>query len=108
MEGKILAVNYARVHKVPCLGICLGMQVMVIEYCRSVLGWADANSTEFNDSSPHPVVIFMPEINRDGANQRGAACRAVPCRAVPCLALPWRGVAWRGVACRGVSCRVVS
>ena len=54
VEGKIAAVRYARDNKVPYLGICLGMQVAVIEYARNVLGWADANSTEFDKTSKHP------------------------------------------------------
>eukprot|EP00500_Bicosoecida_sp_ms1_P005278 CAMPEP_0203821368 /NCGR_PEP_ID=MMETSP0115-20131106/42942_1 /ASSEMBLY_ACC=CAM_ASM_000227 /TAXON_ID=33651 /ORGANISM="Bicosoecid sp, Strain ms1" /LENGTH=558 /DNA_ID=CAMNT_0050730389 /DNA_START=39 /DNA_END=1712 /DNA_ORIENTATION=- len=63
VEGKILAVNYARTHKVPFLGVCLGMQCAVIEYARNVLGWEGAHSTEFEKDAPHKVVIFMPEIN---------------------------------------------
>eukprot|EP00803_Ostreobium_quekettii_P006616 evm.model.scf_166.16 EVM.evm.TU.scf_166.16 scf_166:111012-113904(+) len=61
IEGKVLAANYARVHNVPYLGICLGMQVAVVEFARSVLGLADANSTEFDSATAHPVVVFMPE-----------------------------------------------
>lgn len=63
VEGKILAANYARTHKVPFLGICLGMQVAVIEFARNVLGLTDANSTEFNAATSHPAVVFMPEIS---------------------------------------------
>lgn len=63
VEGKIAATKYARENKIPFLGVCLGMQVMVIEYARSVLGWEDANSREFDERTTHPVVIFMPEIN---------------------------------------------
>jgi CTP synthase len=61
VEGKITAVQYARENKVPYLGICLGMQVAVIEFARNVLGWADANSTEFDRSSAHPVVGLITE-----------------------------------------------
>ncbi len=61
VEGKIAAVRYARENKVPYLGICLGMQVAVIEYARDVLGWADANSTEFDKSCGHPVVGLITE-----------------------------------------------
>ncbi|MAC23531.1 CTP synthase [Marinobacter sp.] len=61
VEGKIAAVRYARENKVPYLGICLGMQVAVIEYARNVLGWADANSTEFDKTSKHPVVGLITE-----------------------------------------------
>lgn len=61
MQGKILAAKYAREHKIPYLGICLGMQTAVIEYARSVLGLKDANSTEFDPNTKSPCVIFMPE-----------------------------------------------
>lgn len=64
IEGKILAAEYARISSTPYLGICLGLQIAVIEFCRNVLGWSDANSTEFNDNTPHPVVIYMPEISK--------------------------------------------
>lgn len=60
----ILACQYAREQKKPYLGVCLGMQVMVIEFCRHVLGWKGANSAEFDERSPHQVVVFMPEINQ--------------------------------------------
>ncbi|UJJ30795.1 CTP synthase [Halopseudomonas maritima] len=61
VEGKIAAVRYARENKIPYLGICLGMQVAVIEYARNVLGWNDANSTEFDKTSGHPVVGLITE-----------------------------------------------
>jgi CTP synthase len=61
VEGKITAVQYARENKVPYLGICLGMQVAVIEFARNVLGWKDANSTEFDRASGHPVVGLITE-----------------------------------------------
>ncbi|BAT93095.1 hypothetical protein LR48_Vigan05g040000 [Vigna angularis] len=61
VQGKILAAKYAREHNVPFLGICLGMQIAVIEYARSVLGLHDATSTEFNPETKTPCVIFMPE-----------------------------------------------
>ncbi|MNC24444.1 CTP synthase [compost metagenome] len=61
VEGKITAVQYARENKIPYLGICLGMQVAVIEYARNVLGWTDANSTEFDHASTHPVVGLITE-----------------------------------------------
>jgi CTP synthase len=59
VEGKIEAVRYAREHDVPFLGLCLGLQSAVIEFARSVLGYADANSTEFDASTPHPVIDLM-------------------------------------------------
>ena len=58
-EGKIAAVGYARINEIPCLGLCLGMQVMTIEYARNVLGLADAHSTEFNPTTQHPVIDLM-------------------------------------------------
>jgi CTP synthase len=61
IEGKIEAVRYARENKVPFFGICLGMQMAVIEYSRNVLGYADANSTEMNEDTKHPVVNLMEE-----------------------------------------------
>jgi CTP synthase len=60
-KGMILACKYARENNVPYLGICLGFQIAVIEFCRNVLNWKGANSTEFDARSPHPVVVFMPE-----------------------------------------------
>ncbi|KAL2510502.1 CTP synthase family protein [Abeliophyllum distichum] len=61
VKGMMLAAKYARENKVPYLGICLGMQISVIEIARSVLGLEKANSTEFDDNTPNPVIIFMPE-----------------------------------------------
>uniref|UniRef100_A0A7S0RFG2 CTP synthase n=1 Tax=Pyramimonas obovata TaxID=1411642 RepID=A0A7S0RFG2_9CHLO len=61
VEGKISAAKYARESRTPYLGICLGMQVTVIEFCRSKLGMDQAQSMEFNPATPHPVVVFMPE-----------------------------------------------
>lgn len=59
IEGKIAAVGYARMNEIPCLGLCLGMQVMTIEYARNVLGLADAHSTEFNPTTLNPVIDLM-------------------------------------------------
>lgn len=64
VSGMILAAKYARENKVPYLGICLGMQIAVIEFARSVLGLERANSSEFDAQTPDPVVIFMPEGSR--------------------------------------------
>ena len=60
-EGKILAVEYARTHDVPCFGICLGMQMMVIEFARNVLGYADANSSEMDAETTHNVIDMMED-----------------------------------------------
>ena len=79
VEGKIAAIKYAREHKIPFLGICLGMQCTVIEYARDVLGWADANSTEFDEQTVHPVIDLMEE--QRGITQKGGTMRlgAYPC-----------------------------
>ncbi|MDR6981506.1 CTP synthase [Rheinheimera pacifica] len=61
VEGKILAAQYAREHKVPYLGICLGMQVALIEFARNVVGMSHAHSTEFNKDTPYPVVGLITE-----------------------------------------------
>ena len=61
VEGKILAVEYARINRIPFLGICLGMQCAVIEYARNVLGLADAHSAEFMPTGPHQVIYLMKE-----------------------------------------------
>ncbi|MEW6648346.1 MAG: CTP synthase [Pseudomonadota bacterium] len=61
VEGKIQTVRYAREHKVPYLGICLGMQVAVIEYARNMAGFTDAHSTEFRPNTPHPVIALITE-----------------------------------------------
>ncbi|MBP1692823.1 MAG: pyrG [Chloroflexi bacterium] len=60
-EGKILAIRYAREHRIPYLGLCLGMQLMVIELARQVLNNDEVNSTEFDRSTPHPVIDLMPD-----------------------------------------------
>jgi CTP synthase len=60
-EGKIRSAHYARTHKVPYLGLCLGMQLMVVELARFALNSEDANSTEFDRSTPHPVIDLMPD-----------------------------------------------
>ena len=79
VEGKIAAIRYAREHKIPFLGICLGMQCTVIEYARNVLGWKDANSTEFDEHTTHPVIDLMEE--QRGVTQKGGTMRlgAYPC-----------------------------
>lgn len=60
-EGKIIAAQYCREHKIPYLGLCLGMQIAVIEFARHVAGLADANSTELNPDTPNPVIDLMPD-----------------------------------------------
>ena len=83
IEGKIQAVRYAREHGVPYLGICLGMQVAIVEFGRHVLGFGDANSTEFNRATPHPVIALISEWQdqvhgaqtRDEASEKGGTMR---------------------------------
>ncbi len=71
VEGKLMAVQYARENKVPYLGICLGMQSVVIEFARNVLGLKGANSTEFDKASPYPVIGLITEwINAEGAVEK--------------------------------------
>ncbi|MCZ2443771.1 MAG: CTP synthase [Flavobacteriales bacterium] len=78
IEGKIKAIQFAREHKIPFLGICLGMQCAVIEFARHVIGWADANSTEFDPSSSYPVIGFMEGqstgMHKGGTMRLGAYC----------------------------------
>lgn len=73
-EGKIRAIQYAREKGVPYLGICLGMQLAVIEFARHLAGMKDANSTEFNDETEHPVVALITEwLDRDGRVEKRSA-----------------------------------
>jgi len=68
LEGKLMTVRYARENKIPYLGICLGMQSVVIEFARNVLGLDEANSTEFDRKTPHPVIALITEwVNKEGA-----------------------------------------
>jgi CTP synthase len=80
IEGKIEAIKYARENKVPFLGICLGMQCAVIEFGRNVLGYADANSTEMNADTTHPVIAMMEE--QKAIADKGGTMRlgAYPCK----------------------------
>jgi CTP synthase len=83
IEGKIQAVRYAREHGIPYLGICLGMQVAIVEFGRHALGLADANSTEFNRATPHPVIALISEWQdqvhgaqtRDEGSDKGGSMR---------------------------------
>jgi len=91
IEGKICAANFARVNKVPYFGICLGMQIAVIEFARHVAGLENANSSEFDQNTPHPVIYLMREWfdersqtvqKRDDLSDKGATMRlgAYSCR----------------------------
>ena len=83
IEGKLEAARYARENKIPYLGVCLGMQMMVIEYARNVLGLIGANSTEVNAQTPHPVISMLSE--QLGIEDKGGTMRlgAYPCTLVP-------------------------
>ena len=83
IEGKILAAQYAREHQIPYFGICLGMQIAVVEFARHVLGFAGAHSTEMNPQTPHPVIALMEEQlgipNMGGTQRLGKyACAIAP------------------------------
>ncbi len=73
LEGMIIAARYAREHKIPYLGLCLGFQVMVIEFARAILGTNEANSTEFDEATPYPVIDLMPD--QRGVEERGGTMR---------------------------------
>jgi len=79
VEGKIIAVKYARENKLPFFGICLGMQMAVIEYARNVLGLTDAHSTEMNVHTPHPVIDLMEEQKKVTAKGGTMRLGAYPC-----------------------------
>ena len=83
IEGMILAAKYARENKIPFFGICLGMQCLVIEYARDVCGMAKANSTEFDENTPYPVIYLMPE--QMSVEIKGGTMRlgAYPCKLYP-------------------------
>ena len=70
IEGKIIAAHYTRTHDIPTFGICLGMQMMVIEFARNVLGYTDANSKEMDEKTPHNVIDIMEE-QKDITNMGG-------------------------------------
>lgn len=78
-EGKIKAIRYARQNKIPFFGICLGMQLAVVDFAREICGWTDANSLEFNPTTQHPVIALMAE--QRGVVDKGGTMRlgAYPC-----------------------------
>ncbi|MDR2812826.1 MAG: CTP synthase [Puniceicoccales bacterium] len=83
IEGKILAAEFAREHRIPYFGLCLGMQIAAIEFARHVLGYADANSTEMVPETSHPVVHMM--LNQRNIQKKGGTMRlgSYPCKLVP-------------------------
>lgn len=83
IEGKVLAARYAREHRIPYLGLCLGMQIMSVEFARNVLGLEDANSSEFDSATPHPVIDLMPD-QHDVAGMGGTMRLGIyPCHLAP-------------------------
>ncbi len=84
IDGMILAAQYAREHRLPYFGICLGMQIAVIEFARHAAGIADADSGEFNEICKHKVIDFMPgqsdEIDKGGTLRLGACPCVIPAR----------------------------
>ena len=89
IEGKIEAIRFARERKIPFFGICLGMQCAVIEFARNVLGLDDANSTEFDQTTDHPVICTAgrPDVRSSSAEARCGWARSPAC---------WRRTAWPG------------
>ena len=79
IEGKICAIRYARTHRLPFLGLCLGMQLAIVEFARNVVGYNDANSIELDPSTSHPVIALMPDQN--GVEDIGGTLRlgSYPC-----------------------------
>lgn len=89
IAGKILAIQYARQEGVPFLGICLGMQMAVVEFARHVLGWAEAHSTEIQPDTPYPVIDLMPEQREITAKGGTMRLGAYPCE-IRRATLAWR------------------
>ncbi len=80
IDGKLLAIRYAREHRVPYLGLCLGMQLAIVEFARHVVGYTDAHSAELDPATAHPVIHLMPEQN--GVENIGGTLRLGSC---PCV-----------------------
>lgn len=80
IEGKITAISYARKNKIPFLGLCLGMQLSIVEFARNVIGYKEADSIEFNGETAHPVIHLMPD--QEGVENIGGTLRlgSYPCR----------------------------
>ncbi len=83
IEGKISAIRYAREHRVPFLGLCLGMQLSIVEFARHVIGYTDAHSAEIDPRTVHPMIDLMPD--QDGVEDIGGTLRlgSYPCRGNP-------------------------
>jgi CTP synthase len=83
IEGKVTAIQYARENNLPFFGICLGMQMSVVEYARNVIGWKDAHSTEMNPDTPHPVIGLMEEQKKITAKGGTMRLGAYNCELTP-------------------------
>lgn len=83
IDGKLVAIKYAREHKVPFLGLCLGMQLAIVEFARDVLGFADAHSAELDSSTTHPMIHLLP--GQDDIEDLGGTLRlgSYPCKLNP-------------------------
>ena len=79
IDGMICAIRYAREHQIPFLGLCLGMQLSIVEFARDVIGWNDAHSVELDPATTHPVIHLMPD--QDGIEDIGGTLRlgSYPC-----------------------------
>lgn len=79
IDGKIYAIQYARENNIPFLGLCLGMQLCLVEFARNVIGWDDAHSAELNPATTHPIIHLMPD--QDGIEDIGGTLRlgSYPC-----------------------------
>ncbi len=111
VKGKCRAIQFARERKIPFLGICLGMQCATIEYARDVLGWKDANSTEFDDKTAHPVIDLMA--SQKGVTQKGGTMRlgAYPClvkKGTLAYKLYEKGEKWKGGKAEGTKVGEIS
>jgi CTP synthase len=80
IDGMLHAIRYAREHKVPYLGLCLGMQLAIVEFARNVIGYSDAHSIELDPATLHPVIALMPDQN--GVEDIGGTLRLGSC---PCV-----------------------
>ena len=80
IEGMILTAQYARTHNIPYFGLCLGMQIAVIEFARNVAGWADANSGEFDENSAHKVIDYLPDQFPDTLKGGTMRLGSFPCK----------------------------
>ena len=84
VEGKFVALRYAREHALPCFGICMGMQCMAIEFARDVLGYQRANSTEFDPDTPQPIIDMMQEVKWKMQDAHGGMGGTMRLGAYPC------------------------